>query len=66
MKRIKGITKKYHKLAMKVVADYYGGKTNLKVLRVLEKERVELTDEEKSDLWAIKENMKDIVYTSGF
>jgi hypothetical protein len=63
MKRIKGIRKTIHKLAMKAVADYYGGLTNQNVLRSVEGDRVELTNEEKSDVWAIKTNMLDKTYT---
>ena len=66
MKRIKGITRKFHKLAMKVVLDYYFTGTNLNVLKALEGEKVNLSDEEKSDLWAIKENMGDKVYVDSF
>jgi hypothetical protein len=66
VKRIKGVRKTTHRLAMKVVADYYGGSTNQKVLRSIEGERVDLNEEEKSDAWAIKQNMTDKTYTDSF
>lgn len=66
MKRIKGVLRKFYKLAMKVVADYYFKGTNLNVLRAIEGERVALTDEEKSDVWAIRQNMEDSVYLTSF
>ena len=47
---------------MKAVADYYGGHTNQNVLRSIEGDNVSLTEEEKSDLWAIKVNMGDKTY----
>ena len=66
MKRIKGVTRKFHKLAMKVVSDYYFNGTNLKVLSALEGERVALNDEEKSDLFAIRANLADETYVKNF
>lgn len=66
MKRVKGITRKFHKLAMKVVADYYGQKTNLNVLKAAEGEKLELSDEEKSDVWAIRQNISDETYVNSF
>ena len=62
MKRVKGARRKFHKLAMKVVLDYYFNSTNLNVLKALEGEKVELNDEEKSDLWAIRQNIEDLTY----
>lgn len=62
MKRIKGITRKFHKLAMKAVYDYYFNKTNLNVLKAVEGEKVSLTAEEKSDAWACKMNLGDETY----
>lgn len=66
MKRVKGVKKKFHKLAMKAVADYYGYGTNLNVLKAIEGERVELTGEEKSDVFAIRANLADKVYCESF
>lgn len=66
MKRVKGVTRKFHKLAMKVVADYYFNGTNLNVLKAVEGENNDLTNEEKSDVWAIKVNMMDDTYTKQF
>ena len=64
MKRIKGVTRKFHKLAMKATSDYYFNGTNLNVLKAVESEKVSLTDEEKSDVWAIKTNLGDEIYTN--
>lgn len=62
MKRISGVRRGYHRLAMKVVADYYGYGTNLNVLRAVEGDEVILIAEEKSDVWAIKMNLLDKTY----
>ena len=61
-KRIKGVRREFHKLAMKAVQDYYFHGTNLNVLKAVEGENVNLTDEEKSDVWAIKQNLSDKTY----
>lgn len=57
-----------HKLIISAVYDYYGvGKTkraNQVALYIMGRKRgVELSEEEKSDMWAIKENLKDKTYT---
>lgn len=64
MKRIKGVRKNTHKLIIKAVADYYFNGTNLKVSKYLEGEKIILTDEEKSDVWAIRVNLEDELYRS--
>ena len=62
MKRISGIRKTKHKLVLKAVKDYYFNSVNHKVAQSIMGEKVELNEQEKSDVWAIKTNLEDLVY----
>lgn len=66
MKRISGIRKVTHSLTLKAIRDYYFNHTNHSVAKYLMGQKVELTQEEKSDAWAIKTNLEDETYTKSF
>lgn len=63
MRRIKGVRKDFHKLVMKATQDYYGYTTNKNVMEYIEGKKVNLTEEEKSDVWKIRNNIGDKIYT---
>ena len=62
MKRIKGVRKTTHKLLVKATQDYYLKGTNHNVIKYLEGDNINLSEEEKSDAWAIKTNLEDKIY----
>jgi hypothetical protein len=66
MKRIKGVLRVRHNLALKVARDYYNGNFEPKVIEYIFGEKVNLSEEEKSDAWAIKINMEDKTYCESF
>lgn len=66
MKREKGVQKKYHKLIVQVVNDYYGDSPHHKVIKSILGFNFDLSEEEKSDVWAIKQNMTDKTYMESF
>ena len=62
MKRISGVRKTTHKLLLKATRDYFNGQFNPNIIKHIVGEKVMLTEEEKSDAWAIKTNIEDLVY----
>lgn len=64
MKRIKGYNKIKHKLVIKAVEDYFNDKANINIVHFIEGDKVNLTDEEKSDAWAIQQNLLDKEYVA--
>ena len=63
MKRISGVRKTIHNLIMKAVKDYYFNSVNHNVAKYLMGNKINLSEEEKSDAWAIKTNLEDKIYT---
>ena len=64
MKRLKGTRRKAHKLILQAVKDYYGQyDRSIKIVaQYLCGKSIKLSEKEKSDVWAISENLKDEVY----
>ena len=66
MKRISGIRKIKHKLLVRVVRDYFGQSTNYNIIKSLLGFKIDLTEREKSDKWAIEQNLLDKTYLESF
>ena len=66
MKRIKGVKRAKHNLAVKAVRDYYGSydPSSPKIVEFLVGKKVSLNELEKSDAWKIQQNMGDEIYMS--
>lgn len=64
MKRVKGIKRATHKLVSSAVRDYFGqyDLSQEKITMAVEGLKVDLTQEQKSDVWAIKTNLEDLIY----